>query len=399
MDSLAPTEVEFLQSSPGPFASYAFRCQFPGCDARYRRKAHLNRHERSTHLKQQVFFCSSCGHEFQRSDTLRRHIQKRHKIIEPLNRARRACVGCHVGKTRCEGGIPCEECARRGIKCSFQEHDSTSEEQRTGSSTPLSPSLNHGEPQLYYWEKRAKWINRYFETFHPRWPFIHRGSFNVRRETPLLLQSMMAIGMWTSGEQSAQSAAVQLFDKLEFAIRDQRQKWDASEVEGACSTCFWPIATYQAILLHLILSVIIKADGVVKLDLNASISATDLAILKSLVGSCRNLGMLFYPNMLARYKETDLPSFVWVGIEEVKRFSMALYKLCAKVSSSSADDSSLLHARELQFPLPSNDPLWNSVGRDDWEANARDSDIVSMKDDLQEKWISNFADVLDFLGS
>jgi hypothetical protein len=32
---------------------------------------------------------------------------------------------------------------------------------------------------------------------------------------------MMAIGMWTSGEQPAQSAAVELFDKLDFAIRDQ----------------------------------------------------------------------------------------------------------------------------------------------------------------------------------
>lgn len=33
---------------------------------------------------------------------------------------------------------------------------------------------------------------------------------------------MMAIAMWTSGEQSAQSAAVELNDKLDFAIRDQR---------------------------------------------------------------------------------------------------------------------------------------------------------------------------------
>jgi hypothetical protein len=42
------------------------------------------------------------------------------------------------------------------------------------------------------------------------------------QETPLLVQSMMAIGMWTSAEKSAQSAAVELHDKLDFAIRRQR---------------------------------------------------------------------------------------------------------------------------------------------------------------------------------
>lgn len=140
-----------------------------------------------------------------------------------------------------------------------------------------------------------------------------------------------------------------------------------------------------------------KADNAVNLDLKTSISATDLALLKSLVGSCRQLGMFCYPNMLARYKESDLPSFVWVGIEELKRFSTALYKLCTKVNSL-ATDNSLLHARELQFPLPSNDRLWNSVGRDEWEANAKD-ETISLKDNSQAKWVSNFADVVGFVAS
>lgn len=67
-----------------------------------------------------------------------------------------------------------------------------------------------------------EYINRYFEVFHPSWPFIHKGSFNICRETPLLLQAMMVIGMWVSGGQSAQSAAMELHDKLDSAIRDQR---------------------------------------------------------------------------------------------------------------------------------------------------------------------------------
>lgn len=157
------------------------------------------------------------------------------------------------------------------------------------------------------------------------------------------------------------------------------------------------MATYQAILLHVIFSVIMKTDGVVNVDLKASISAADFALLKSLVGSCRRLGMFTYPNMLARYNEADLPSFVWVGIEEAKRFSIALYKLCAKLSSSSPEDRPLLHASELQFPLPSNDPLWNSVERDEWDAHAKEENTVSLNDDLQAKWISKFADVFEFL--
>jgi hypothetical protein len=44
----------------------------------------------------------------------------------------------------------------------------------------------------------------------------------MRQEPTLLLYSVMVLGMWTSGEQSAQSAAVELYDKLDFAIRGQR---------------------------------------------------------------------------------------------------------------------------------------------------------------------------------
>lgn len=43
----------------------------------------------------------------------------------------------------------------------------------------------------------------------------------MRQEPPLLLQSMIAIGMWITGEQSVQSAAMELFNKLDFAIRHQ----------------------------------------------------------------------------------------------------------------------------------------------------------------------------------
>ena len=71
-------------------------------------------------------------------------------------------------------------------------------------------------------EKRGQYINIYFEKFHPRWSFIHKATFNLPYETPLLVQSMVVIGLWARGGESAQSAAVELHGKLNSAIRDQR---------------------------------------------------------------------------------------------------------------------------------------------------------------------------------
>lgn len=161
---------------------------------------------------------------FRCSDTLRRHIRQRHKRIEPLNRARRACENCHAGKSRCEGGVPCDECLRRKIQCSFDDHDAIGTEHPV-SSPGLASSPTHSDSQSAGSDKGEKHIDLYFEAFHPVWPFIHRGSFNIHRETPLLLQSMTVIGLWCSGEKSFQSAAVELHEKLHLAIRDQKVQY------------------------------------------------------------------------------------------------------------------------------------------------------------------------------
>ncbi|PYH88661.1 hypothetical protein BO71DRAFT_423529 [Aspergillus ellipticus CBS 707.79] len=325
-----------------------FGCQFPGCNASYRRKEHLHRHE-AKHVQQQVEI----------SDTLRRHVRQHHKIIEPLKRARRACEGCYAGRCRCEGGFPCNECVRRKIPCSLGDDASTHR---------LPCRLRHDRSQPYH-SKEEESIR----------------SFDMRHEMPLLIQSMVVIGLWASGKQPAQSAAVALHDKLDLAIRDQK-------VEGACSACSWPIATYQAILLHIIFSFVLKGQGALNFDLSVSLPAADFELLEALVRSCRRLGMFYYPNILARYKDSDLTSFVWVGIEEIKRFNMALYKFCAKTSRSSAardgnqnDNGAvrpLLTARELLFPLPTNNPFV--------------IETVHLDDDCQADWISNFAGVLEF---
>jgi hypothetical protein len=112
--------------------------------------------------------------------------------------------------------------------------------------------------------------------------------------------------------------------------------------------------------------------------------------------------MFYYPNILAKYEKTDLESFIWVCIEEIKRLNIALYKVCGKARSITDEshdgtDSvwSSLTAGELQFPLPSNCSLWNAVSRDEWTALANGDKLVSLDDTCEERWISNFAEVLE----
>ncbi|KAJ5548347.1 hypothetical protein N7513_005581 [Penicillium frequentans] len=414
MENLA-NESDLPQTRRG-----AFKCQFPSCNASYRRKEHLNRHE-AKHSQPQSFPCSNCDRTFGRrypspslspnpetSDTLRRHVRRDHKVIEPLNRAARACENCHASKSRCQGAVPCDECLRRKLECSFDDHSGVIQKRRPETSTDRLSDLTQDQPQCNDLEKGAEYIRLYFEAFHPHWSFVHKGSFDWRHETPLLLQSMVVIGMWASGEESAKSAAVELHDKIDLAIRDQKDKWDASEKDEACSACLWPIPTYQAILLHIIFSLILKSQGALNFDLKVSLPRADLGLLQTLVRSCRRLGMFYYPNILSRYQETSLASFTWVGIEEMKRFNLALYKVCGKLSSDSiagagihGDDAemALLSATELQFPLPSSPALWNAIGKDEWIVHMKDSTPapVSLNDHCQADWISNFARLLESL--
>jgi hypothetical protein len=116
--------------------------------------------------------------------------------------------------------------------------------------------------------------------------------------------------------------------------------------------------------------------------------------------------MFYYPNILSRYHDAGLASFIWVGVEEIKRFNVALFKVCGKLSSLSVvgtgmDDNDaerrLMSASELQFPPPSNNALWNAVGKDEWIVHMKDTTPVSLDDNCQADWISNFARMLEFI--
>lgn len=115
--------------------------------------------------------------------------------------------------------------------------------------------------------------------------------------------------------------------------------------------------------------------------------------------------MLYYPNMLARYCEPDQPTYVWISIEEVKRFNLTLYKVCRVCSEQRSGTTdydiirgsrSELRADDLQFPLPRNTALWNAVDKAGWEsAGAEEVFHHRLNDTLEREWISNSAHVLD----
>lgn len=180
-----------------------------------------------------------------------------------------------------------------------------------------------------------------------------------------------------------------------------------SDQDEISSTLPWPISTYQAILLHIIFSLILRSREALDFDFKTSLLPADFELLEALVRSCRKRGMFYYPNMLTRFKEVGLASFAWVCTEEVKRFNLALYKACGKLSSTNSINGSqhshdptdsLISAGDLQFPLPENDPLWNATGKSEWLVLVQDENTLRVDDNYQEPWISSMAGVFEHLG-
>lgn len=117
-----------------------------------------------------------------------------------------------------------------------------------------------------------------------------------------------------------------------------------------------------------------------------------MELLECLVASCKRLGMLYYPNILDRFTPEELAPYVWISIEEIKRFNLTLYKVYNMVSRSAAKNFTV---NDLKFPLPKNDPLWNAVSKEEWlSASSGDLNNFNSDDVLENEWISNSAKLL-----
>jgi hypothetical protein len=77
--------------------------------------------------------------------------------------------------------------------------------------------------------------------------------------------------------------------------------------------------------------------------------------------------MFAYPNMFTQHSSSAPLALVWVSVEELKRFGLALYKVCriCACSDSAGEDatgsrSELLNLADLEFSMPDSDELWNA---------------------------------------
>jgi hypothetical protein len=70
--------------------------------------------------------------------------------------------------------------------------------------------------------------------------------------------------------------------------------------------------------------------------------------------------MLFYPWIVSQFRQGESPEvFVWVGIEEVKRFALSLYRVCQRSRLHDSREQNLLSLADLRFALPDSDELWH----------------------------------------
>ena len=122
-----------------------------------------------------------------------------------------------------------------------------------------------------------------------------------------------------------------------------------------------PIATYQGILLYLIFSLI--QDGNARsLGLNLSLSPSDYQILSALVRVCRRTNVFYYPSMLERYQAVASMACIWIGVEEMCRLGLAMYKISSLCRSGDSEDTEgrLLQLSDLHFPVPDSRQLWDA---------------------------------------
>lgn len=131
------------------------------------------------------------------------------------------------------------------------------------------------------------------------------------------------------------------------------------------------MATYQGILLQIIFAFLNDTHSQVDIRLARTIPTSCSRLLTTLTGTCIRKNMFFYPEILAQVSRNSVPDvFIWIGIEEVKHFALALYKVCRSChiqckdgprnGPHSAKRGDLLTLSDLQFALSDSDELWHA---------------------------------------
>lgn len=240
------------------------------------------------------------------------------------------------------------------------------------------------------------YVHLYFTLFHPRWPLLHQGTFSIEHEPALVLYAVVMLGMWCSEQEPAKRKARVLHERLGRSILEQQTTWEDWGDQPAKPASAWPIATYQGILLYLIASLLMNLPHACQWDLTFQLPQPDGEILAAVLRSCRKHNIFSYPTMLARYQDIDNITTIWVGVEEMKRFALALYKvsrLCGDADNGEGEGR--LTLSELQFPPPDSNSLWGAMSNRELSELLRTGRDGNPERSNDSRWISESGGLLD----
>lgn len=111
--------------------------------------------------------------------------------------------------------------------------------------------------------------------------------------------------------------------------------------------------------------------------------------------------MFHYLKMIEKYSPATPLAMIWVNVEEIKRFGLALYKVCrlsnlavtAKKSRNTRQD--LLGLADLNFCIPDSDRIWGAPAVMDEQDRQLLIALVERRDNSDQKvWISNATRIL-----
>ncbi|CAG8272303.1 unnamed protein product [Penicillium salamii] len=117
-------------------------------------------------------------------------------------------------------------------------------------------------------------------------------------------------------------------------------------------------------------------------------------LLASLVQSCRYWCIFSYFNMLLQHDADALLALVYISVEEIKIFGLALYKVCRLSTPASFDlagecsnsgRKELLSLSDLSFYMPDSDELWNALLGAESEVLSKSGSSAVARDDGNSK--------------
>ncbi|KAL4930417.1 uncharacterized protein BDV17DRAFT_289646 [Aspergillus undulatus] len=390
-----------------PPTSKMIACDYPGCAAQYRRKEHLTRHARKHYPTAARLTCEVCNKSFDRTDSLRRHRLLHARAGEEAPpRTSRACDQCHSSKTRCDGGTPCNVCSsRRGGACTFDRFSkraggrgrSPKPSTRTGDirralethrlnaegisdgSSEIAGSNRHDpnfqrtemEDLMLQHERQLReqgllnsagapttgeapaggnadldidhYVEVYFSHFHYQWPMLHSRAFRLSKEPQILLLAVVMIGLWVTGESTAQARAETMHEKLITLLENRMENWNINqEFSGKA----WPFTTYQTVTLNIIFAVTRKVS--------ATLYTRTRTLLIAVTTTCIKGGLFNYSKTRSQIEPTDSVLFTWTYMEEIKRLALTIFKLNLHFNTG------ILTLSDLQFPPPDSGYLWDA---------------------------------------